>query len=117
MGNVMSSSLDGLLKINGVVAAGEFGLDGSLVDYQANVDFSKELAQTTAKVTSAVTQVFNVLAESFSQLNGQFNFAPQRGWAYAGGDWSVAVGGNRGVFVKTADADYNVLFSELVGPR
>jgi roadblock/LC7 domain-containing protein len=29
----------------------------------------------------------------------------------------VAVGGTRGVFVKTADADYNELFAELVGPR
>ena len=113
----MASSLDDLLKLNGVVAAGEFGLDGSLVDYKANVEFSKELAQTTAKFTSAVTQVFNVLAESFTQLNEQFTFAPQQGWAYAGGDWSVAVGGNRGVFVKTADADYNQLFSELVDSR
>ena len=113
----MASSLDDLLKINGVVAAGEFGLDGSLVDFKASVDFSKELAQTTAKFTAAVTQLFNVLAESFTRLNEQFNFAPQQGWAYAGGEWSVAVGGNRGVFVKTADADYNVLFSELVGPR
>ena len=113
----MASSLDDLLKLNGVAAAGEFGLDGSLVDYKANVEFSKELAQTTAKFTSAVTQVFNVLAESFTQLNEQFTFAPQQGWAYAGGDWSVAVGGNRGVFVKTADADYNQLFSELVDSR
>jgi roadblock/LC7 domain-containing protein len=113
----MASSLDDLLKLNGVVAAGEFGLDGSLVDYKANVDFSKELAQSTAKFTSAVTQVFNVLAESFTQLNEQFKFAPQQGWAYAGGDWSVAVGGTRGVFVKTAEADYNQLFSELVGSR
>lgn len=113
----MASSLDDLLNIKGVVAAGEFGLDGSLVDYKASVEFSKELAQTTAKFTSAVTQVFNVLAESFSALNDQFNFAPQQGWAYAGGDWSVAVGGNRGVFVKTEEADYNELFSQLVGPR
>jgi roadblock/LC7 domain-containing protein len=37
--------------------------------------------------------------------------------AYSGGDWSIAVGGTRGVFVKTADADYNELFSALVGPR
>jgi len=113
----MASSLDDLLNLKGVVAAGEFGRDGSLVDYKASVDFSKELAQTTAKFTAAVTQVFDVLAESFTHLNDQFDFAPQQGWAYSGGEWSVAVGGNRGVFVKTADADYNELFAELVGPR
>lgn len=113
----MASSLNDLLDLKGVVAAGEFGLDGSLKDFKASVDFSEDLAQQTAKFTSAVTQVFNVLAESFSALNEQFKFAPQQGWAYSGGDWSVAVGGQRGVFVKTADADYNELFSALVGPR
>ena len=41
--------MDDLLKIDGVVAAGEFGLNGSLVDYQASVEFPKELAQTTAQ--------------------------------------------------------------------
>ncbi|HUH72227.1 MAG TPA: DUF2173 family protein [Mycobacterium sp.] len=60
----MAASLDDLLNIKGVVAAGEFGLDGSLVDYKANVDFSEEQAQTTARFTAAATQVFNVLAES-----------------------------------------------------
>ena len=113
----MAASLEDLLKIKGVVAAGEFGLDGSLVDYKADVKFSQDLAQTTARFTSAVTQVFNVLAESFSKLNEEFNFVPQQGWAYAGGDWSVAVGGTRGVFVRTADADYNLLLAELAGSR
>jgi roadblock/LC7 domain-containing protein len=113
----MTSSLQDLLNLRGVVAAGEFGPDGSLKDYEAKVDFDEELAQQTAKFTSAVTQVFDVLAESFSALNPQFGFAPQHGWAYSGGEWSVAVGGHRGVFVKTADADYNELFQVLVGPR
>lgn len=113
----MTATLDDLLNIKGVVAAGEFRRDGSLVDYKASVDFPQELAQTTARFTAAVTQVFDVLAESFTKLNDQFSFTPQQGWAYAGGEWSVAVGGTRGVFVKTADADYNELFSALVGPR
>jgi roadblock/LC7 domain-containing protein len=113
----MASSLEDLLNLKGVVAAGEFGPDGSLHGYQASVDFSEEQARQTAKFTSAVTQVFDVLAESFSALNPDFKFAPQQGWAYSGGDWSVAVGGHRGVFVKTADADYNELFQALVGPR
>jgi roadblock/LC7 domain-containing protein len=36
---------------------------------------------------------------------------------YAGGDWTVAIGGNRGVFVETAKADFNKLYSTLVGGR
>ena len=45
------------------------------------------------------------------------NWVPQKGWAYSGGDWTVAIGGNRGVFVETAHADFNNLFQVLVGPR
>jgi roadblock/LC7 domain-containing protein len=30
---------------------------------------------------------------------------------------TVAVGGHLGVFVKTAEADFNQLFESLVGPR
>ena len=113
----MSSTLKELLDLKGVVAAGEFSRDGSLVDFEASVDFPKDLAEQTAQFTAAVTQLFDVLAGSFTKLNPQFAFAPQQGWAYSGGEYSVAVGGTRGVFVKTADADYNELFAELVGPR
>jgi roadblock/LC7 domain-containing protein len=113
----MASSLKDLLDLKGVVAAGEFSRDGSLEDFEATVEFPEDLAKQTAKFTAVVTQLFDVLAESYTQLNDQFAFAPQQGWAYSGGDWSVAVGGTRGVFVKTADADYNELFSALVGPR
>jgi roadblock/LC7 domain-containing protein len=34
---------------------------------------------------------------------------------YAGGDWTVAIGGNKGVFVETAKADFNQLFQTLTG--
>ncbi len=113
----MPSTLKDLLDLKGVVAAGEFSRDGSLEDFEAAVDFPDDLAKTTAQFTAVVTQLFDVLAGAYTKLNDQFAFAPQHGWAYSGGDWSVAVGGTRGVFVKTADADYNELFSALVGPR
>lgn len=64
----MASSLEDLLNLKVVVAAGEFGPDGSLHGYQASVDFSVEQAQQTAKFTSAVTQVFDVLAETTSAV-------------------------------------------------
>jgi len=36
---------------------------------------------------------------------------------HPGGDMTVAVGGHSGVFVKTAEADFNQLFEALVGAR
>lgn len=42
------ATLDELLKIEGVVAAGEFKRDGTLVDYRASMVMSRELASQVA---------------------------------------------------------------------
>ena len=109
------ATLDELLKIDGVAAAGEFRLDGSLVDYKANMEMPPEVAAMSAQFCTSVTHLFNTLGGAFSQLSGMA-WAPQQGWMYAGGEWTVAVGGNKGVFVQTAKADFNRLFQALVGP-
>ena len=43
----------------------------------------------------------------------------EQGWAYSGGEYTVAVGegGTNGVFVETAKADFNTLFKASVGDR
>lgn len=112
----MAATLEELLNINGVVAAGEFTADGKLVTYKAKMDMSPEMAAMTAQFCATVTMLFNTLAGSFAQLS-KMNWVPQQGWAYSSDKWTVAVGGNRGVFVETAKADFNQLFQALVGPR
>ena len=111
-----TKTLDDLLAIEGVVAAGDFALDGRLVDYKAKMDMSPELAAMSAQFCSSVTSLFNTLSGAFTQLSGM-NWSPPHGWAFAGGDYTVCVGGTRGVFVETAKADYNRLFQALVGER
>jgi roadblock/LC7 domain-containing protein len=106
--------IDELLKIDGVVAAGEFAPDGSLVDFKANMNMSRELAATTAQFCATVSMLFNTLAGAHSQLSGM-KWLPQQGWAYSGGDMTVAVGGRFGLFIKTEKADFNELFQVLVG--
>ncbi len=112
----MAATLDDLLNIDGVVAAGEFAADGKLVDYKAKMDMSPEMAAMSAQFCATVTMLFNTLAGAFAQLS-QMNWVPQQGWMYAGSDWTVAVGGNRGVFIETAKADFNQLFQVLVGEQ
>lgn len=109
-------TLDDLLEIRGVVAAGEFTADGKLVAYKAKMDMSKEMAEMTAQFCATVTMLFNTLAGAFAQLS-KMKWVPQQGWMYAGGDWTVAIGGNRGVFVETAKADFNQLYKALVGGK
>lgn len=95
----MAATLDELLKIDGVAAAGKFTADGKLVDYKANMDMSPEMAAMSAQFCATVTMLFNTLAGAFAQLS-QMSWVPQQGWAYSGGDWTVAIGGNRGVFIE-----------------
>jgi roadblock/LC7 domain-containing protein len=110
------ATLDELAKIDGVVAAGEFNLDGSLVDYRANMDMSRELAAQAAQFCATVSMLFRTLGGSFEQLSGM-PWTPQQGWAYSGGQYTVAIGdgGTKGVFIETAKADFNQLFGALVG--
>lgn len=109
-------TLEELLEIDGVVAAGEFTSEGTLVDYQANMEMSEELAAMSAQFCASVTMLFDTLGGAFSEMSGM-EWAPQQGWAYSGGKYTVAVGGNRGIFVETEKADYNDLFSALIGSR
>jgi roadblock/LC7 domain-containing protein len=51
------ATLDELLDIEGVVAAGEYTPDGRLVDYKAKVDMSQEMAEMTAQFSATVTIV------------------------------------------------------------
>ena len=108
----MAKSLDELLKIPGVVAAGEFTNDGKLVNYMASMDMSREMAAMTAQFVATVSMMFNTLAGAFTQLS-KMKWIPPLGWAYSGGDWTVAVMGNWRLFIETIKADFNRLFKEL----
>jgi roadblock/LC7 domain-containing protein len=54
---------------------------------------------------------------TLEELLSKMNWIPQHGWMYAGGGWTVAIGGYRGVFVETAKADFNQLYRALAGSR
>jgi len=109
------ATLQELLDLEGVVVAGEFDFDGSMLDYEAKMDISEEMAQITAQFCAAVSVMLNTLASSFSERSGM-NWVPQHGWAYSGGEWTACIGdgGRRGVFVETSKADLNMLFEALV---
>ena len=112
---------DELLEMDGVVAAGEFAPDGTLVDWAARMDMSPEmderivdLAPPTAKLCAEVTEMFNTRFGAFSGESGM-TWTPQRGWLYCGGDWMVVIGGHRGVFAETAKVDMSRLCGALFG--
>lgn len=110
------TTVNDLLEIDGVVAAGEFSPDGELVEYGATMDMTEEMAATAAQFCATVTMLFDTLAGGFTEISGM-EWTPQQGWMYAGGNYTVAIGGNTGVFVETERADFNQLYETLVGSR
>ena len=107
------SKLDELLKMDGVVAAGEFTTDGKMVAFKSSMNMPQEMAAMTAQFCATVSMTFGTLASAYTKMTGM-PWIPQQGWAYTGGEMTVAVGGNVGVFIKTENADFNRLFKALV---
>jgi roadblock/LC7 domain-containing protein len=110
------ATLTDLANMEGVVLAFEFAADGKLIRHEANTEASPEMAAMAAQFCASVTMNFNTLAGAFMKLSGM-PWVPQQGWAYSGGEYTVAIGGNGycGVFIRTDKADFNRLFQMLVG--
>ncbi len=106
----MAANLDKLMALKGAIAAGEFGVDGSLVTYKGNL--KEEHAKMVAMMCAANSLMGKMQAEGFTAYTGM-KWTPFKGWAVAAGDYSVCVMGNVGVFVETAKADFNEIFKTL----
>ena len=68
------------------------------------VKLAPETAQMCANVSKTLRKIFDEYA-----VKSQMTWTPQKVWMYSGGDWTLVVGGNQGVFVETAKADFNEL--------
>ncbi len=106
-------TLDQLMQIKGVVAAGEFTLTGELVNFRSAMSMPQDQAGMTAQFCNTVSIMFNTLAKAYSHMYTNMSWLPPKFWAYGGGDMAVCVGGTKGVFVEIAKADFNQLFKVL----
>ena len=108
------AKLDELVDIKGVNVAAEWSDDWVLRVYKSHRDISDKEAHQKAKFCATVSMMFNNFASSFTQLSGM-QWTPEQGWAYSGVGWTVAVckGGNLGVYIDTAEADFNRLIEVL----
>jgi roadblock/LC7 domain-containing protein len=105
------ANLDRLLRLKGAISAGEFSADGELVSHKG--DLTEEDARLIAKMCAANTLMGTVQAESFTRISGLMKWTPFHGWAVSAGDYSVCVMGHIGIFVETANADFNDIFKVL----
>ncbi len=108
------ATLDELMTLQGVVAAGEFTPGGELVDFRSAVGMPSEQAKVTAQFCATVSNLFVTLAEAYTKLHEGLVWVPPKWWVYAGGNMAVCVGGTKGVFVRLGQTDFNRLYQSLV---
>src|SRR5437879_12972088 len=107
------ATLDQLMQIKGVVAAGEFTLAGELVNFRSAMSMPQDQAGMTAQFCNTVSIMFNTLATAYSHMYTNMSWLPPRFLAYGGGDMAVCEGGTRGVLVEIGEADFNQLCKAL----
>ncbi len=112
---VAASSVEELLDLPGVVAAARFTADGNSIDFRGDLDLLPRGRELATRLAAKVSQTFDELARTYSSLS-QMQWTPRRCWTYSGGDWTVAVGGDRLVFARADDTDLNALLDALTRP-
>jgi len=102
------SELDELAAGPGVLMAGQFGPDGRVAEHKTTGLYVENpvLAGIAQWFCAAVTTMFGSMAYAVDTLNqGDFNrssWLPVRSWTYSGGDYVIAVHGNRFLIAERA---------------
>ncbi len=104
--------LDRLIKIKGVVAAGQFSDTGKVIRKVGVI--ADEIIEETAKICAYQNQKLNELTKFF-EIKATMEWQPLIGWAVWAGKYVVVVMGNTGVFIESKHADLNELIVDLLG--
>src|SRR5438309_2956405 len=78
------ATLDQLMQIKGVMAAGEFTPTGELVDFRSAMSMSQDQAGMTAQFCNTVSIMLNTLAKAYSHMYTNMSWLPPKFWAYGG---------------------------------
>jgi len=102
-----------LLKVRGVVIAGDFTPEGKLSGYKGKIDLSPEMAATAAKFAATIAMMLEALALAYSEIEKMGTgtvWVPERLWMYSGGDWTAAVSSPHWAIVNTAQLEFTPLY-------
>jgi roadblock/LC7 domain-containing protein len=93
---------DELISRDGVVVAGRFGPDWRVADHKTAFLFLEyqPAVEFMGWFCAAVQMMFGALALGANGLSPQ-SWQPVRGWTVSGGDYSIAMHGDRFMVVET----------------
>lgn len=104
--------LDRLIKIKGVVAAGQFSSDGKVI--RAVGDMTDEIRKFTAQMCARQSDYMRGAIKQFSEA-WKMDWQPLVGWAVWGGRYAIIVIGDTGVIADPKYINFNQLVIDLMG--
>ncbi len=105
--------LDRLLKKPGVLAAGEFSVNGEMLSGVGELK-KEELAEVAGICKKASGLLGDVVVDLDSKTSLDWNSLI--GWVIMGHNLALCVTEKNGVIVDTRKADFNQLLADLFGP-
>lgn len=104
--------LDRLMKIPGVVAAGQCDSEGKIIRKVG--DIPDNVREQIAIINAEQTKKFSIAAQKLDELTNM-EWAPMVGWMLWGGKYALCVVHNNCLIIEANRADFNQLMVDLFG--
>jgi len=96
--------LDELVAMKGVLMAGRFGPDWQIAEHKNSSLFYAQAIDVMGPFCAAIQMMFTTMGVAMKPFTAA-NWLPVHGWSVSGGDYSIALQGDRFALVETAKVD------------
>ncbi|MEJ2361442.1 MAG: DUF2173 family protein [Gammaproteobacteria bacterium] len=109
------ADLDGLMKLDGALAAFEFNDRGELKDSRIgdNKAITEDVLDLVSHVCVANGAIAAMQAAGWEKVTGMQGFYPVQGLSLVGFDWTIVTQGNLGVILPNNQADFDAAYQAL----
>ena len=104
--------IDELVKIDSVIAAGEYAFRGDRFSYVG--ELTDELAKMASVMCRATTMAVHMQTDMMSSLGKDCGCSPARGWVVNGDKISACVIGNIFCFIQNGEGNLNNVVKLLI---
>jgi roadblock/LC7 domain-containing protein len=104
--------LDRIMKIPGVIAAGQFDEEGKII--RKTGDIPDDVREKIAKMNSEQTKTLKAKVQTLDQLT-DLEWMPLVGWMMWGGRYALCVVDYNCIIIEVKRADFNQLIVDLYG--
>ncbi len=115
------SEFDELVALDGVLMAGRLGPDGRVAEYKTHALYvaNPAAAEMARWFCTAITTMLGSMAYAIDTVTrtgfDQTSWLPVKGWVYTGGDYTIAMRGDRFVIAERAKIGSLDELSRLIG--